>query len=187
MKKTILAVIVGGLILFIWQFLSWGMLNLHEAQQKYTPKQDSVMTYLSSQFSEDGAYMMPGFAPGTSRDEMEKQMPALEGKPWAQLVYHKNMPGMNQMYMNMGRGLLVNFVIIWLLCWILGKMNNPSFGTILISSLGTGMIIFLFSPYTMHIWYGSFDLMAHLVDALVTWGLTGLWLGWWLTRKLETK
>ncbi len=34
MKKTIIAVIVGGLMLFAWQFLSWSMLNLHEAQQQ---------------------------------------------------------------------------------------------------------------------------------------------------------
>jgi len=108
MKKKIIAAIVGGIIIFVWQFLTWGLLNLHEAQQKYTPKQDSVLTYLSSQFSEDGAYMLPTFAPGTSNEEMEKQMKASEGKPWAQVVYHKSMPGMSKMYMNMGRSLLVN-------------------------------------------------------------------------------
>jgi hypothetical protein len=53
--------LVGGIILFVWQFLTWGMLNLHEAQQRYTPKQDSVLAYLGSQFSEDAAYMMPPF------------------------------------------------------------------------------------------------------------------------------
>jgi hypothetical protein len=42
--------------------------------------------------------------------------------------------------------------------------------------------VFLNAPYTMHIWYGSFDLMAHFADALLQWGLAGLWLGWWLTR-----
>ena len=183
MKKKIIAAIVGGIIIFVWQFLTWGLLNLHEAQQKYTPKQDSVLTYLSSQFSEDGAYMLPTFAPGTSNEEMEKQMKASEGKPWAQVVYHKSMPGMSKMYMNMGRSLLVNIFIIWLLCWLLGKITAPSFSTIFLGTLGTGIIIFLNSPYTMHIWYGSFDLMAHFVDALVAWGVNGLWLGWWLTRS----
>ncbi|MFZ1784758.1 MAG: hypothetical protein WAU23_06110 [Ferruginibacter sp.] len=182
MKKMIIGAIVGGLILFAWQFLSWGLLNLHVKQQQYTPKQDSILSYLGSQFSEDGAYMLPTFAPGTSRDEMEKKMKDMEGKPWAQVVYHKSMPGMNNMFMNMGRSLLVNIFIIWLLCWLFGKINSPSFGTVFLGSLGIGIIIFLFGPYTMHIWYGSFDLMAHFVDALVAWGATGLWLGWWLSR-----
>lgn len=183
MKKTIVGAIVGGIIIFIWQFLTWGLLNLHESQQKYTPKQDSVLNYLSTQFTEDGAYMMPTFAPGTPREEMEKQMKAMEGKPWAQVVYHKKMDGMDKMYMNMGRSLVVDIFIIWLLCWLLAKIPSPSFSTIFLGTLGTGIIVFLNAPYTLHIWYGSFDLMAHFTDALVSWGVTGLWLGWWLRRK----
>ena len=183
MKKMIIGALVGGIILFAWQFITWGALNLHEAQQKYTPKQDSIISYLNTQFSEDGAYMMPTFAPGTSNDEMEKQMKAMEGKPWAQVVYHKSMPGMSHMFMNMGRSLAVNIFIVGLLCWLLLKIPSPSFGTVFIGTLGTGIIAFLHGPYTMHIWYDSFDLMAHFTDALIAWGVTGLWLGWWLTRK----
>ncbi len=179
----IIGALVGGIILFAWQFLTWGVLNLHEAQQRYTPKQDSVLAYLGTQFSEDGAYYMPTVAPGSSSDEMEKLMKASEGKPWAQVIYHKSMPGMNKMFMNMGRSLLVNMFIIWLLCWLLTKINAPSFATIFMGTLGTGMITFLHGPYIMHIWYPSFDLMAHFVDALVSWGVAGLWLAWWLRRS----
>lgn len=183
MKKTFIGALVGGLIIFIWQFLTWGALNLHEAQQKYTPKQDSVLAYLGTQFNEDGAYMMPTFAPGTARDKMEAEMKNMEGKPWATVVYHKSMLGMNQMYRNMIRGLLVNIFIVWVLCWLLAKIPSPSFGTVFFGTLGIGIISFLHAPYTMHIWYGSFDLMAHFMDALIAWGVTGLWLGWWLSRR----
>ena len=86
---------------------------------------------------------------------------------------------MNKMFMNMGRSYLVDFAIVFLLCWLLGKITSPSFGTIFMGSVVTGLIVFLNAPYTMHIWYGSFDLMAHLTDALVSWGVTGVWLGWW--------
>ena len=178
----IIGAIAGGIIIFAAQFLSWGALNLHEDQQQYTPKQDSIMAYLSTQFSEDGAYLMPNFAPGISNAEMKKQMAAMEGKPRAQVIYHKSMPGMSMMFRNMGRGLLVNIFMVWLLCWLLVKIPAPSFGTIFTSTLGTGIIVFLNAPYTMHIWYGSFDLSAHLLDTLLGWGFTGLWLGWWLSR-----
>lgn len=183
MKKMIIGAVVGGIILFAWQFLTWGALNLHEKQQQYTPKQDSILAYLGTQFSEDGAYFMPTFKPGTSNSEMEAQMKAMEGKPWAQVVYHKKMEGMDKMFMNMGRSLVVDMVVIWLLCWLLTKITVPSFGTVFMGTLGTGLIVFLNAPYVMHIWYGSFDLMAHFTDTLVAWGVTGLWLGWWLTRK----
>ena len=182
MKKSLIGALVGGIILFAWQFLSWGMLNLHQAQQRYTPKEDSILAYLGTQFSEDGAYMLPTLVPGSSREEMEKKMKVCEGKPWAQVVYHKNMPGMNKMFMNMGRSLLVNIFIVWLLCWLICKIPSPSFGTVFMATLGTGILVFLNAPYTMHIWYGSFDLNAFFIDALVAWGVTGLWLGWWLSR-----
>lgn len=182
MKKTIIGAVVGGLLIFAWQFMTWGFLNLHEAQQRYTPKQDSILSYLNTQFSEDGAYMLPTFPPGTSRDEMEVKMKDMVGKPWAHVVYHKSAPGMDKMLMNMGRNLLVNIFIVWLLCWLLMKIPMPSFGTVFMGSLGTGLIVFLNSTYTMHIWYGTFDLMAHFTDALIEWGVNGLWLGWWLRR-----
>lgn len=183
MKKTVIGAIVGGIILFVWQFLTWGALNLHQKQQQYTPKQDSILAYLGTQFNEDGAYFMPTFPPGTSNKEMETKMKAMEGKPWAQVVYHKKMEGMDKMFMNMSRSLVVDIFVVWLLCWLLVKIPSPSFGTIFAGTLGTGLIIFLNMPYTLHIWYGSFDLMAFFQDALISWGLTGLWLGWWLRRK----
>jgi hypothetical protein len=183
MKKTIVGAIVGGIILFAWQFLSWAALNLHEKQQQYTPKQDSIMAYLNTQFSEDGGYYLPNFAPGTSDEQMKTEMKVREGKPWAQISYHKSMPGMDKMFMNMGRGLLINIFTIWLLCWLLVKIPSPSFGTIFLGTLFTGLIVFFNAPYIMHIWYQSFDLMVHFTDALVAWGATGIWLGWWLTRK----
>ncbi len=183
MKRIWIGAIVGGIIIFLWQFLTWGALNLHKAQQQYTPKQDSILAYLNSQFSEDGAYMLPTFAPGISDAEMETQMKAMEGKPWAQVVYHKSMPGMNKMFMNIGRSLLVDIVIAWMLIWVLMKIPSPSFQTIFLATFAVGLIVFFTMPYTMHIWYGSFDLMIHFLDTIITWSLVGAWLGWWLRRK----
>jgi hypothetical protein len=182
MKKMIVGALVGAIILFAWQFLSWGVLNLHHAQQQYTPKQDSILAYLGSQFSEDGAYMLPTLPPGTSRTEMEKQMKTMEGKPWAQVVYHKSMPGMSDMFRNMAESLVANLFVVCLLCWLLMKIPALSFATVFLGAMGTGIIVFLNSPFLLHVWYGSFDVWAHLTDAVVSWGVTGLWLGWWLRR-----
>jgi len=181
MKKLIIGAIVGGILLFLWQFLSWTMLNLHGSMATYTPKQDSVLNYLNTQFSEDGFYMLPGYKPGSSREEVEKQMKECEGKPWAQVYYHKA-KNMN-MTSNMVRGLLTNMVMVALLCWLLMKINAPGFGTILTGSLFVGLIGYFNIAYTYHIWFQTADITAYLIDTLVSWGLCGLWLGWWLRRK----
>ncbi|MBS1567555.1 MAG: hypothetical protein JST39_24435 [Bacteroidetes bacterium] len=181
MKKLLVGALVGGILIFIWQFFSWGLLNLHGAMQTYTPKQDSVMNYLNTQFSEDGFYFMPNHKPGTSWEDMEKEMKETKGKPWVQLYYHKTMNV--DMTSNMIRGLVVNILMVALLCWILMRFATKSFLAMLFGSLFAGLIGFLNIAYTYHIWYQTADLMAYFADAIVSWGLCGLWLGWWLPRK----
>ena len=90
MKKLVIASLVGGIIIFIFQTLSWTVLNLHHAGQEYTPKQDSILAFMNSQFSEDGSYLLPYYPKGTSNDEIQKIMQPMQGKPWVQLQYHKS-------------------------------------------------------------------------------------------------
>ena len=32
MKKQLLATLVGGIILFVWQFLSWALIPIHKSE-----------------------------------------------------------------------------------------------------------------------------------------------------------
>ncbi|MBL0882410.1 MAG: hypothetical protein IBJ16_03500 [Chitinophagaceae bacterium] len=181
MKKTLIGSVVGAIILFLWQFVSWTAAELHRPAQAYTPNQDTILQFLETQLPEEGSYFLPGFPDGTSMEEQEKLTEAAVGKPWAQIAYHKSMD-MN-MGVNMGRGLAINIVILLIVCWIFKQMGSPSFATILSASLCIGLIGFFNISYTNHIWFQTRDLMANLIDAIVGWGLTGLWLGWWLRRN----
>lgn len=180
MKKLVIGAIVGGIIIFIWQSLSFTVLNLHAKAFQYTPKQQEIISYLGTQLNEEGQYLVPRPADEASMEEREAHMKSADGKPWAMISYHKAMD-MN-MGINMVRGLLVDIIAAGLLCWILLRMNLPSFSTIVIASIFTGLIVFMNGVYTGHIWYQTFDIMAHFLDAIVAWGACGLWLGWWLNR-----
>ena len=182
MKKLIIGAIVGGILLFIWQTLSFALLNLHGKAFQYTPKQEEIMTSLNSFFNEEGQYLLPRAPDDATMEERESMMKSSEGKPWAMISYHKSMD--MSMGMNMVRGLLVDIVAIALFCWIISRMDLPTMGKILTASIFTGLIVFFTAPYTAHIWYDSFDIMAHFMDAIVGWGLVGVWLGWWYGRKI---
>jgi hypothetical protein len=181
MKKFWIAAIVGGIIIFIWQTLSWTVLNLHHASQEYTPKQDTIVAFLNQQLTEDGSYLLPNYPPNTPYEEIQKTMESRTGKPWMQIQYHRELKV--NMGMNIARGLATDIVIVALLCWILLKITNPGFGRIFMACLMTGFIVFLNSPYTIHIWYQKADINAHLTDALISWGLCGIWLGWYLKPR----
>lgn len=173
--------ILGAIVIFIWQFLSFSLLEMHMKATNYTPKQTEVLNYLSSQFSESGSYYLPRTPPGASSEEMDKALKEAQGKPWAIVSYHKSLNV--SMGANMARGLLINVIMVGLVCWILSKLRSPDFTTILLVSIAIGLIGFFNLPYTGHIWYETFDLTAYLVDAVVGWGLVGMVLGWIYRKK----
>jgi len=180
MKKAIVGSIVGGLIIFIWQFISFAAVDLHKAAHQYTDKQDAIMNFLNSQGLKEGGYMLPSVPEGTSWSDRDKAMEASAGKPWVMIQYHEKMEA--NMTMNMIRGVFVNIVTVLLFCWLIGKMSAPGFGTIVGSAIVVGLIAFLYEPYTGSIWYKWADIWGFFLDAIIAWGLTGLWLGWWLRR-----
>ena len=183
MKRIIIGALVGGIIIFICQTLSWTILDLHRPANQYTAKQDEIMNYLNGQFTEDGSYLMPGTPPGASGEVMEQHMKEAAGKPWAVVAYHKQMN--TDMGMNIFRGLIVDIIMVGLFCWILSRFANLRFSNVFIASILTGLIVFLNVPYTTHIWFHTFDLGAFLIDSVVGWGLAGIWLGWWYGRTTK--
>jgi hypothetical protein len=180
MTKTIIGSIVGGIILFFWQFLSHTILNLHKGAEQYTPKQDSIMAYLKAQDLAPGHYLLPMLPEGASMEDYASFAEACEGKPWARLSYYAERSG--DMATPMIRGLLTNILMVALVIWLLGKMAKPSLVDILLGSLVIGLSGFMNFPYTSHIWYPAGNIRADLIDAVVMWLGLGLWLGWWLRR-----
>jgi len=174
----IIGALVGGLILFIWQFLSWTITGLHDSQMAYTPNQDAVMEVLAENL-EEGSYFLPTVAKDTPSDEAQQFMKDMEGKPWATISYHEVYS--NNMATNMIRGYTVNFLAVLLLCWVLLKFANLSFSSALITSLAVGFIGYLTVNYINSIWFEG-NTIPDLIDVIVSWGLVGAWLGWWLRR-----
>lgn len=180
MKKQLIASIVGGIIIFLWQFLSWTMLHIHDSNQKYTANQDVILEALTQNLTDDGTYFMPNAAPGSSREETQNTMNSYMGKPWAIVSYHSSFE-MN-MGMNLFRAIITNFLAVFLLTWVLMKI--PDFGMVntILASLGVGFVGFLTITYLSSIWY-TVNIIPELLDTVVQWGLCGVWLGWFLNRK----
>jgi len=179
MSKQIIAIVVSALILFFWQFVSWGLAGLHSDTQQYTADQAEILDYLGDKL-EDGTYFLPTIPPGASADEMAKLQADAMGNPWAQITYRKSFE-MN-MGLNMVRGLAVNLLAAFLIVWILGRMTDPDMTTCLITALSVAAIGYLGVPYLDSVWFERSSL-PYLLDAGVQWGLVGLWLGYFLNRK----
>jgi hypothetical protein len=184
MKKWLIGSLVGGILVFLWQFLSWTILPLHSGEAKYTPAEKEILKTLSASGLKDGMYMLPTAPPeASSMEDHEKIMKEMEGKPWATLIYRSAYK--NDMVMPMIRGFLVDWFLVFTLIYILTRGGTPTAIRVLAGSVAIGLFTFLVGPYTMHNWFQTPNetYTGHLIDGIVAWGLVGIWLGWWLNRK----
>src|SRR5690242_16592270 len=115
--KIFIGALVGSIIIFVCQLLSWTILDLHRPAQQYTPKQDSILSYLSTQFDSSGGYLMPTLPKGASMSESNMLMEKSKGKPWVQLQYHTSLDA--NMSANMVKNLVTNFIMVLFFCWII--------------------------------------------------------------------
>ncbi len=180
MKKLIIGALVGGIILFAWQFLSWTMLNIHGDNYQYTPNQDAIIEALSANLDGNGGYMVPNVAPNATAEEHTALQESMANQPWAVIQYHESY-GAN-MGMNMFRGLVIDILAVFLLCWILLHYRELDMKTVVLSSLAIGITGYLVISYLNSVWFST-NSMGYLIDTIVQWGLCGIWLGYWLRRN----
>jgi hypothetical protein len=179
MKKILIGGLVGSIILFVWQFLSWAALGLHYDQMAYTPNQDQVIEAINSLGLEEGDYFVPQAKPGSSAEEIAAMQEKYLGKPWAKVTYRKTLE--NNMAVNMFRGWSVTFIATLLFCWLLGNYREIKYSNAITSALAVGLIGYFINPYLNAIWFEG-NSMPDLIDAIVPWALFGVFMGWFSNR-----
>ncbi len=179
MKKIIIGGLVGSIILFIWQFLSWSLLDLHYTEMAHTDKQDEVLAALNEVGLDEGTYFIPRAPKGASQETMTEMAEQYEGKPWAIISYRDSLS--SAMGMNLFRGWATSFVAALLLTWLLLQFAELNMSRSIMASVTIGLIGYLTIPYLKSVWFEGSS-WGDLIDAIVSWGLTGAWLGWWLKK-----
>jgi hypothetical protein len=186
MKKWLVGSIVGAILLFAWQFVSWMAAGLHDKEFKYVSSQDQLMSSLTTSLKEDGQYMLPQASPDASNEEKMKVMEQMAGKPYAIITYKSSYSA--DMITPMVRGFFVDLVIVLLLIFVLGRMTTMTFGSTWMGSLAVGFVAWLWYPYTENIWFQTpiEVLTGALMDWFIAFSILGLWLGFWLPRNTRT-
>lgn len=171
MKRKLLFSLIGAIVIFSWQFLTYALPNFHKSAAAYTSAQDSILNMCEKQGLREGMYFLGQPDPSLSQAEQQALMEKMEGKPWAVINYHET--NSMSMAMNMTRGFLVCLVISFLLFWLFLQQKDPTLKNRMILSLAVGIIGFFFVPYTNFIWYKAPDIFAHFADGIVPWLILG--------------
>lgn len=174
MKSKLLFSLLGGCLLFVWQFVSYAGANLHGSMQEYTEQDQAILQYLEEIDLEFGMYALGSPSAEERADPalQEEYLKRTEGRPWAQLNYMDNWT--NNMSMNLIRGFIMNLLTAWLLFWMFKGMSEPSLPKRVLLAVAVGWVGFLYFPYTNFIWYKQPDIWAHMLDATLPFALLGV-------------
>ena len=177
MKNWIIGAVVAAVILFIWQFLSWSVIDLHYEELSYTYKQAELIEALNELNLEEGHYFIPRAPRSASVEEANAAATSNSGKPWARVSYHQNMQF--SYTNNFLRGFITDLFAASLLVWILLQLATLNMKSAILTSVGINVFGFATIPYLNAIWL-EVPAIAYLIDGIVSGVLAGAWLGWWL-------
>ena len=175
MKPIFLSTVVGGLVLFIWQFLSFAAINLHGPAQQYTPLDREILAHLDALDLDEGMYALGSPSPEERADPDglgAEYMARMEGQPYGVLNYQHEWRG--DMTPNLIRSLVMNLIAAALIAWLLSQAKHPTMLKRMLFAIGIGLSGFIFYPYSNFIWFKNPDIVAHMIDAIVPFGLVGL-------------
>lgn len=173
-KKILISGLLGGVVIFIWGFVSHMVLPLGTAGMKVLPNEDMMIAAMRDNIKETAVYLFPGHNPNSTMDE---QMQKREQGPAGFLVYHPNgLPGLGlkllltELFTNIISALIAAF----LLSKALGSLTSFSSRALFVFVIG--FVPFFAIDVSYWNWYGfptAFSL-ASLVDQAVGFGLAGL-------------
>jgi hypothetical protein len=78
MSKIITAGLVGGIILWVWGFIAWVVLPLHQTTLRPIPQEAEVVNSLRGSLPEAGAYQFPAMPREDERVAQEAQDAAMD-------------------------------------------------------------------------------------------------------------
>ena len=187
MKQFVIASVVGAILVFVFQALSWMVLPIHTDSMRYTPAQDSLLSMMSRHLPADGVYALPFLPPEKMEDpdEQQKFSASTAGKPWALVQYHQASTEMSGGML--GMGFLLDFLAVALVVCLLGLAGPrlTTFGGRFLAVMAFAGFTVLQSDLMSWNWWstpGHF-LKGEVLDHLLAWAVCGVWLGWYLGRK----
>ena len=192
MKKIIIATLVGGIILFVWNALSWMVMPTHLHTFQHSNSQDAILASLKSSGLATGAYMMPsvdntnvGAFDSDYHKKSKENAEANVGKPMATIFYNESMPGMD--IGQILRGLLYSLIAVFCVCLLLSLayQSNASFLMRWWMVMLIAIVYTMMGPLMMHNWMMEpwQYTQGFICDAFIGWGLTGLWLAKYMAKE----
>lgn len=178
MKRILLASLLGALTFFIWGFVAWTVLHLHDNTIKQLPNGDDFASVAKTHDLKSGVYFYPAEvdadADSLVKEEMEKRHK--EGPIMAIFYRQKGAEVMDPMIFL--KGFMLYFIITLGICFIVSRVveNLPAYFSRVIFITIIGLLAALATYMSNAVWM-YFDLkytLMMILDMAISWFLVGM-------------
>ncbi|MCB1081289.1 MAG: hypothetical protein KDK69_05645 [Chlamydiia bacterium] len=193
MVKSIVAGIIGGIIAFVWGFVSWMVLPWHNEVINKFQNQEFVSWVIKENVTKDGVYMAPyahgdqfSMTPDDISSEMKQQDAALKKGPYVFAQVRVNGVDMSSPLPYI-YSFLTQFVAIFFVSFLMLKMVDTTYGGRLFFVTMIGLLAGIIALVPNWNWFGAgyrFTLVM-MADYVVQWFLVGLFLAGFARPKPE--
>ncbi len=177
MVKLITGAIVGGIILFLWGWLSWSAIPLHSASIHYINNEESVITAMNVAMDKKGVYIFPGMPSSSDPAAMEEWTQKYQRGPIGMIIYDPE--GSEPVVpARMILGFILGVISCFVASWFLSR-STAAASSYLARVTFCGMLG-IFISLTAHLvnwnWMGyPLDYtLSWVMDAVAGWLLAGL-------------
>jgi hypothetical protein len=146
-KRVLLAGILDGIAMFLWNFVAHDLLPLGEIGLREIPNEAAVMATMRANMPEPGLYIYPGFGlpPDASRAQKEAAMAEVQRKassgPQGVIVYHPigNNQFARQLLTEGGTNILQALIAAFLLAQVRLRRFSSRLGFVTLIGIGAAI------------------------------------------------
>lgn len=182
-KKVLLGALVGGVVLFVWGFLSHAVLGLHDPHISQIPNEEAVLDVMQSNLKEPGLYFYPWLDHDAATEEsMKEWTEKYKAGPSGILVYMpsggdpmspKQLGG--QFACELGAALIAAFLLA-----LSGGPATFAKRVLFVGLLGVFASIVIDFPYWNWYAFPTGYTVAQVIDHAIGWSLAGLVLAYFV-------
>ena len=178
MGRIFIASIVGAVVVWVWGFVAWGLLDLYKPAMQSMPNADIVVPALKANVPQTGAYYFPPM-PSDHNDQAAMDAWAAQHKagPIGMLMYRaEGAPPMD--WRVMARGFCIYFVSAMLLSCVMLAAQLRSFAL----RLAFVIIAAAFAAMVCHVAIWNWMMfpdkwaIAMTIDTIIGWTIAGVFI-----------
>jgi len=182
MGRVIFGGIIGGIIAFVWSFVSWAILPWHDWTFQSFKNEDFVAWVIKENVKKDGVYIIPhmgdekaALASKDFKETLDEEKKALKEGPFVYAqIKRKGMDITSPKYYIIS--FLTQFIGAALISFLLLKATESSYGGRLLFVTVIGLIVGVLGMIPDWNWFGAGSLfvLVMIADLIITWFLAGL-------------